>query len=62
MNRTIRKTFNLWIAWRARKRLRSVKGWQEAHDALLVARSRHRPSAVYLRAMQIALHSNMKGE
>jgi len=29
MNRTIRKTFNLWIAWRARKRLRSVKGWQK---------------------------------
>lgn len=62
MARIIRKTLNLWIAWRARKRLRSIKGWQEAHEALLVARSRHRPSAGCLRAMQMALHSNMKGE
>ena len=62
MTQLIRRTITLWTAWRARRRLHSIAGWQEAHDATKLARARHGRSMAGIKAMQKALHDNMRGE
>jgi len=59
---TIRRVINAWIAWRARRRLQTLPGWREAHDAMLQARARHGRSQVGLRAMRDAVNAALVRE
>lgn len=47
---------------RLRRRLMRIDGWQDSRQRLLAARARHQRSAHHLKAMQAALHANMRGD
>lgn len=47
-----RRTITAWIAWRARRRLARLPGWQAAHDAIAEARARHGRSQPGLQAIR----------
>lgn len=59
---TVKKALKFLTAWRGRRRLMRVAGWHDARERLLVAKAKHQRSAHHLKAMQAALHANMRGD